>query len=84
MGVGLGLGLGSELGLRLVGIYYYYYYYYYYYCYYYYYYLLLLYLGVLQLVEQDVRRLNVAVQHRVAVQVGDPLRGLVREPPGWG
>ena len=77
LGVGLGLGLGSGLGLRLVGIYYYYYYYYYYY-------LLLLYLGVLQFVEQDIRRLNVAVQHRVAVQVGDPLRDLVREPPGWG
>ena len=41
-------------------------------------------LGVLQLVEQNIRRLNVAVQHRVAVQVGDPLRDLVREPPGWG
>ena len=49
-----------------------------------YYYYLLLYLGVLQLVEQDIRWLNVAVQHRVAVQVGDPLRGLVGEPPARG
>tara|TARA_B100000795_G_C22752462_1_gene420042 strand:+ start:1076 stop:1294 length:219 start_codon:yes stop_codon:yes gene_type:complete len=39
-------------------------------------------LRVLQLVEHHIPWLDVSVQHSVAMQVGNALRGLVRDPVG--